>query len=397
MRYHVPALVLILALISGCSNKEQAHHETQKEIAKKQWNAARAAVLASLAKDQYENGSFDKCRQTLDEAIKLDPENPGLWLQSAKLEIERGNLEPAERSLEKARGLAPKSGEADYLSGVVCQRWQKNQEAFEFYRSATEKQPTELAYLLAQAEMLVVLNRSDEALAMLQTKVIYFENSAVIRDACGQLLMQKGKYAQASDMFRQASVLVSDDMAIRERLAMAQYRNKEYREASETLARVLKDEKMRTRADLHMALGECYLQVNRSRDAREAFEFATQSAPQNAQAWLGLGKAGLQIGDLRRAEISLKRSLSIDSASSEANLLLGYIRLKQNNLSEAMASFKKASALEPSDTVSLCMVGYVLEKLGKGDEAVKCYAQALKIKPGDELATKLMAEVQLND
>ena len=39
---------------------------------------------------------------------------------------------------------------------------------------------------------------------------------------------------------------------------------------------------------------------------------------------------------------------------------------------------------------------YVLEKMGHNDEALRCYAQALKLKPNDDFATRLMAEVQLN-
>jgi hypothetical protein len=34
--------------------------------------------------------------------------------------------------------------------------------------------------------------------------------------------------------------------------------------------------------------------------------------------------------------------------------------------------------------------------MGHNDEALRCYAQALKLKPNDDFATRLMAEVQLN-
>lgn len=395
MRLHLVAPILSLALLAGCANQDK-HHETQKEAAKKQWASARANVLGNMAIEQYEGGNFDKCRQTVDEALKMDPENVALRILSAKVHIEKGNLEGADRELIQARRLAPTSGEADYLSGVVCQRWQKTQEACDFYRSASEKQPNELAYLMAHAELLVALNRSDEALSLLQSKVVYFEYSAAIRDAVGQLLMQKGKYAQAVDAFRQASTLASDDSVIREHLAMAQFQAKSYRDAADNFARLLKDDKYLKRSDIYMALAESQMQSNRPREARENFEMATQLAPNNAAAWLALGKAAMQLNDLRRAEIALKRSATIDPASSECHLLMGYARLKQGNTEEALASFRKSSALDGNDTVSLCMVGYALEKLGRSEEALKAYARALKMKPGDELATRLMAEVQLD-
>src|SRR5262249_47462131 len=150
---------------------------------------------------------------------------------SAKIAIEQGQLERADRELATARTAAPNDGEALYLSGVVCQRWQKPQEAFAYYHQAVEKAPTELAYLMAESEMLVTMNRSDEALALLQGKIVYFENSSGIRDAAARLLMAKKQYTQAADLFRQATILTPDEQSYREGLGLALYYSKQYGQA----------------------------------------------------------------------------------------------------------------------------------------------------------------------
>jgi tetratricopeptide (TPR) repeat protein len=395
----VLGLAALAAAAPGCGTKapgEKTNGETQKDQMKRQWASARANVMANLATEQYDNGNFDQARKTCNEALAMDPENVPLRVLSAKIAIEQGNLELADKELVTARRIDAKSAEADYLSGVVCQRWQRAQEALDFYRSASEKQPSELAYLMAQAEMLVALNRSDEAISLLQAKVVFFEHSATIRDAVGQLLMQKGKYAQAVEVLHQASILATDDQNIREHLALAYVRNKQHREAADLIHRLVKDDRYARRGDLYLALGECHLQLGRPRDARDAFDTATQCDPRNGAAWIGLGKAALQLNDLRRAEVSLKRGLSAEPGSSEANLLVGYVRLRQNKFDDALASFRKASALDPADTTSLCMIGYALEKTGRSDEALRHYAQALKMRPGDELATRLMADIRLD-
>ncbi|HEY7115416.1 MAG TPA: tetratricopeptide repeat protein [Tepidisphaeraceae bacterium] len=392
----VATLTTALVLAGCASPGQKSPAEQAKAEAQKQWAGARANVLGGMAKEQYDSGNFDKCRETLGQALKMDPENAPLRVLSARLAIEQSNLELADQELIVARRLDPKNAEADYLSGVVCQRWQRPQEAYDYYRSASEKQPAELAYLMAQAEMLVNLNRADDALALLQAKVVFFEYSGAIRDAVGQILMQKGKYSEAVDILHQASILATDDITIREHLALAYLRNKQYREAADTLGRLVKDDRYAKRADLYLALGECQLNLNKARDARDSFQTASQLNPNQASAWLALGKVALQLNDPGRAEMSLKRSLTIDPASSEANLLLGYARLRQKKLDEALACFRKASALDTNDTVSICMIGYVLEKQGKSTQALQFYAQALKIKPGDEMATRLMAQVQID-
>ena len=383
---------LLLVTAGGCAGDKKKDSKAQ---AVRQWQEARAGVLHGLAKDQYKNGNFVDCRATLNEALKLAPENVQLRILSAKLAIEQGQLEVADRELSKARQVDPKNAEIDYLSGVIYQRWQKHETAYEYYVSASDKQPAELAYIMARSEMLVAMGRHPEALALLQEKMNYFEHSAVIRDAVGQLLVQSGKYNEGSEILRQATILGPDDLTIREHLAMALYLDKDYRAASEELTRLTANEKYAKRGDLWMALGECQIQMNDSRSARRSFDAATQLNPNLASAWLSLGRAQLQANDLRRAEGAAKRALSLEPENGQAHLLIGYIRLRQGKKDDALASFRKASALDQQDTVSLCMVGYTLERMGKSEQALKCYAKALKIKPNDDMARKLMASIQV--
>jgi Flp pilus assembly protein TadD len=384
------SVALVLAMV-GCASSRQ---KTQREEAQKQWNDARAGVLYGLAKDQYSTGNFDKARQTIDEALKLDPTSEPLHILEAKLEIEQGQLEAAEIELKTAQKLNVKDPEPDYLLGVIYQRWQKPETALQCYQGASDKAPAELAYIMARAETLVAMERQPEAVKLLEEKVTYFEHSAVIRDALGQLYMGMGKTTEGADMLRQASILASDDQTIREHLALAQFKAKQYADAMDTINRLMTDPAYAKRGDLLIALGECQLQTGRVRDARDTFETASQVMPGSATVWLGVAKCALKLGDVRRAEMSLHRAIVIDGTSTEAQLLLGYMRLNQGKIAEALLCFRKASALDPSDPISLCMIGLALEKQGHSDQAVECYAKALKIKPGDEMATKLLASVR---
>ena len=67
------------------------------------------------------------------------------------------------------------------------------------------------------------------------------------------------------------------------------------------------------------------------------------------------------------------------------------------SLHDALGAFTKSSTLDRSDNVSVCMIGYVFERLGRKDAAAKCYAKALKMKPSDQMASQLMAGLNLND
>ena len=211
-------LLIVIPLLAACS---QHKDPGQQQAAETRWNDARSNVLLGLARDQYNDQNFDKARETVDEALKMTPDSAPAHILSARLYIEQGQLEAAERELASARQLDPKSAECDYYSGVVYERWQQPKEALEFYEQASVKAPAELAYLLARAEMLVALDRRPEAIALLQQKVTYYEHSGAIRDAVGLLLVQEHRYPEAVEMLRRASILSPDDLTIREHLGLA--------------------------------------------------------------------------------------------------------------------------------------------------------------------------------
>lgn len=385
-----------LAILSGC-NTSPDRQKNQRELAQQQWNQARAGIMHSLASDQFKTGNFDKARRTVEEALSIDPHNIHLHILAARISIEQNRLDQADRQLQEAVKLDPQNAEALYYSGVVAQRWQKFEEALDYYTRASEAQPTEPAYLLARCEMLVTLNRRTEALSALQDKLIYFEHSAVLRDAVGQLLMQQGQYAKAADLFRQASILAGDDLSIRERLATAQFFSRDYRSAADTLARLIENPDYAERTELLVMLGEAYLQTGRFVQSRQVLLKATNINPASTPAWLGLGKTALALNDLQRAEGAIRRAISLSPENPDTHLSLGYLRMKQGQYDEAIRCFETASRLNPDDAVSLCLIGRVYELQGQHNEALAWYGKALRINPREELALRLMAAAQVGD
>jgi len=392
MKMHrIILMTVAMMLAGGCAN--QAKQPTPHQAGVASWDDARSSVMIGLAKDQYDAGQLDKARQTINDAIKLSPESANARILSARIAIEQSQLELAEKELRLARQFDPRAADADYLSGVVYQRWQKPDLAFDCYSHACDKGPSELAYLMAKAEMLVSMERSTEALQLLQDRVVFFEHSAVIRDAVGELLVGQKRYPEAVDMLREASILTPEDLTIKEHLAMVYFYAHQSGDALESLNRLVANDKFAHRGDLRAAIGECDCELGEYRDARAAFEVATQLDPGSAGWWIGLAKAAIQCSDYQRAELSLHKAMALDAGNSQANLLMGCLRLRQDRLPEALAAFNKVSSGDNADSLSLCMSGYVLQKLGRTHEAAEYYKKALQRDPHDELAAQLMAGV----
>jgi tetratricopeptide (TPR) repeat protein len=395
MKKQLFTFAVAAALLSGCAGTDSG--PTQAEAAKANWNSARAAVLASLAKDQFASGQTEKCRQTLDEALKLDPQSLALQVLSARVAIEQGRMEQARLALEMAAAIDSSAAEVDYLNGVVAQRLQQLDLALERYRSAAMKAANELAYTLAEAETLVALKRVPEAVAVLESRKGQFEAAAPLLQALGQLYVTQKNYPKAVENLKQASLLATDDVQIREHLALAYFYNGQHKQSLELLSRLIRDPGNAERFDLMLALGECQFALERYRDAKATFEQVTNINPALGSAWLSLAKASLELGDLKRAEMSVAKAISLHVPGGQAHLLRGYLRLKQKRVDDAIAEFRKAADRDSNDPVSLCMIGYALEQAGRKDLAVDYYGQALRLKPRDELATQLMASLRADE
>ena len=385
------SLLSIAGVVTGCSSD----HKTQKQAATEEWNHTRATVLCSLAKDQYNAGNFDKCRETLNGALPLDPKNVQLLLLAARVDIEQGRLDTAQQRLTLAGEVDPKDGEVDYLVGVVQQRWQRIELARDAYARAAAKQPNDVAYLLAQAEMTVELDDLQGALALLQARSTYFEHSAAIRDAIGQLLEQSGDLAGAIEFYRQASVLDANDAGSRERLAMALYQQGSYREALAQFNRLVREPEVAKRNDLQMIAAECELALGLAADARHRFDLVVTREPADAIAWLGLAKSSLALNDVRRADHAISRAAHLPPTAGMASTytVMGYVRVRQGRFDDAARCFRRASDMDPRDTTSMSMLGFALAKMGQTEEARLCYAQVLSMNPKDELTTQLMSNM----
>ena len=297
----------------------------------------------------------------------------------------------ADQSPAQAETLEAKSAEVDYLQGVQLQRQQQPQQACDSYASAVAKCPEELSYLLAEAEMLVALNKPADAMTLLQSKASYFNHSGVIRDEIGQLLIQQKRYAEAVPVLREASILAGDDSTIREHLAFALLSDKQFSDAADLFARLAREPGYNKRADVQAAEGECQSETNRLQEAIASYQLATQLEPDCAGYWIGLAKVLAQSNDLANAESAIGRAITLDSSSGDAQCLMGYIRLKENQLPESLTAFHTAAGLNPTDSVSECMQGYVLSRMRRMSESQQFYERALSINPHDELAARLMA------
>lgn len=385
--------LLAAALLAGCHSNNSTH-QTNRQKALENWQNVRSGYKLRMAQQQFDTGDLDQAEVTLVEALIDDPKNGRLHLLAGRIALERGLLEKAHQRLTRAIEFDPKLAEGHYLLGIVRQRWKQFDKAYESYSRAYEMQADNVTFLLTKGEMLVALERTDEALTLFRDKVEYFDQSAGLRLAIGQLLMSRSQYLEAVEYLRQAAAMMPDDEKVLEDLAMARLAAGQYKEAILDYQRLLRTAKDDRRVSILRAAGAAYIGAKRFDEARETFISLTQINREDVEAWIKLAEISLAQNDLPATLTAANRVMSLASHRPEGYLIAGIAWQKRGDVDKALSNFDRAAQLAPTEVEAVILRGITLEQAGRKAAAAAAYAEAQRRQPQDPRAAKLLAQVE---
>jgi tetratricopeptide (TPR) repeat protein len=178
-----------------------------------------------------------------------------------------------------------------------------------------------------------------------------------------------------------------------EQLTMAEYAAGKWPDAIDHLNTLLADKQYADRADLHSALGDCYMATQRPLDARRVFMTRTRENPNDVNAWIKLAECAWAVEDEVRLSLATREVLSLSPDRYEGYLLRGMMEMRGGNKAKALPWFDRAASLASGNAAPLIMKGMTLEQMGRPAEAATAYRQALKVAPKDARAQRLLAGV----
>ncbi len=162
--------------------------------------SAAQAFHANLRRGQLlrETGRYVEACEYLGAAIQLEPERPEPYLELAlaQSEMPRKKAE-ALRSIDRAIGLDPESGEYLGVKAYLLARYGRNDEALEYARRALEMAPWSHIALIAQANVHTAKNEWPEAEAIARRMLEFDAEDATALNILAQSLRFQHRYAEA--------------------------------------------------------------------------------------------------------------------------------------------------------------------------------------------------------
>lgn len=409
MRRDAARITLILGLalamtLSACTGQGQ-HNAEFAEQATKRMDQLKSGTQWSLAQQQFLAGDFTKALRTVDSSIVLNAEVPKAHILRGRILMEMGRLEPARDSFIEAERLAiaageknvPEHAQAEYYLGVVHERFNEPQKAYDRYSKALELDPTNAQPLVAAGEMLVQLKRLDDAESLLNSQSANFEYNAAIKQLLGQISMLRGNPEKAAEYFNQATILAPGEQTVSEDLVRAQMECGKFGEAEMNLRRMVEAAERRKdepRRDLLHLRAKCLMSMNRQIEARDVLLKLTGDTEGSADvpAWLELCQVSAALNDLGRLRSSSARLIALAPEEPEGYLFRAVWNQRFGKASAALADVNTALSKGES-AEAYALKGILLKDLGKVKESAAALARATELDPSNTDLQRLHSQV----
>jgi Flp pilus assembly protein TadD len=325
---------------------------------------------------------------------------------------------PAEQLIEAYREvLSVEEGNAMArigLANVLVEEGRLEEAAAEYRKLLEYKEiePTDLENL---AVVLLLLNRTEEALEVTGEAVKQAPWDLDLHVLRGEALEQAGRLHDAMEAYGQASALRPEDpenhwrhgmVALRsgdEKLAETDFRRALAKDASfqpalAALSRLLARDGRTSEAlqllspsdssdqevdspELKSALAEVYLTTGRFEEARVLLEEARTRYPDDIRILALLGSIYGRAGDLQKAEATLREAASLGGMSPEMRRNLALVYLRQGKIDAGITELRAASRDAPENPSIQFSLGNAYLRVGNTELAAVAFERALELQP----------------
>ncbi|MBI3777956.1 MAG: tetratricopeptide repeat protein [Gammaproteobacteria bacterium] len=102
MRHSFPGLLFVVAVsIAGCAGLTTREPESLPVS-----DNSAVTALVSTARTELANGKLDAAAGSFERALRIEPRNPVLWQELAKLRLQQGQYQQAEGLAARSNGWA---------------------------------------------------------------------------------------------------------------------------------------------------------------------------------------------------------------------------------------------------------------------------------------------------
>ncbi|HSW47078.1 MAG TPA: tetratricopeptide repeat protein [Phycisphaerae bacterium] len=381
-------LSLVPAFLAGCN---QLTPKDSRKEAQERWSQVRGRMKLQVAQEHLRTGRLAEAESQLKDAMALDPRCATAHVLIARVSMERGELAAARNALNGAIELSGETGEVAYLLGVLAEWSGDHETALACFQRSMERDGPSPTCIVARAETLVALKRSDEALDLIQRHRNDFAGNRAMSSLAGDIHTMLGHYNEAVDAYREVALLAPADWQAQMQYGTALARCGRHAEAVRVLEPLVKENRDLP-ASARLALGRSYLELGNPGAAHAAFRQVCDSNAAGPEEWTWLARAALRQDDLAGARQSAEKACASSTNNPSTFLLLAHVCIRQRDFEKARSALHACLQIDSGQWLAHYLMGEVQKATGRSSEAAFHYRMAIESDPSQSQARQLVAQ-----
>lgn len=387
------ASATLLAALPGCSG--QGNYTRQGvSMAKERMSFLKSATEWELARQAFLAGDLEKALTKVDTSLSINDTVVKSHVLRGRILIEMGDLGNALKTLNTAATLDPADPDAQYYLGVVHERINQPGQAQKHFELACEADDYNPVYAVAAAEMMIDLDKIDEAKAYLNS-IPMAENNAGIRQSLGHIALIERDPKLAVKYFDQARLLAPDDEGIMEDLIHAQIEAGRYGAAERNISTLLKKPENTDRRDLQVLHAKTLMNTGRPVEARSIYQklLSANDGKSDVDSWIGLANTSFMVNDMRTFRKGASRVVALSPDTHEGYLLYAMYHRQAGDSQSALAAIDNALSRSPMDAGMHAFRAMILSDMNRRREAIASASAAVRLEPENPRFSQMLAQI----
>lgn len=353
--------------------------------------AARAAIKkypeSGLAREVlgtalFYSGDMKGALAEFSHATRLEPKQVGPWVKLGIVQMESGDLDQAEASLQKALSLNANNRVANQRLGLLYEYQQKYSAAIEYLQKGLRGTGNDyLGVAPNLARLLNQQNRYQEAIDTLALRAPLSLGDASVHVILATSYSGANQFDNAVRRFTRAVELQPEIREYQLGLAISQRKAKQLTAAAETLQTL--SAKNPDWKPVYFEQGELALAAGKISDAETAFDKAISKGADAVSVDYKIAQyylAKKQPGDAIKR---LNKGIEQGTVQPETYTFLAELERSQNNLDAGVAALKSGITKFPQSSLLQFRMGSELAVLRRYEDSLPYFEKAHQLNPQD--------------
>ncbi len=389
LRVMAVACIVTLACFTLTACESIPKHQQFVE-AEQHWSRLRSQMKVRLADQQLNTGRVTEAVVTLEEASRLDPDNPALHRMMARCHLEQRDARSAVDAINRALAVGDQSADLAYTQGLVAEHQWRHDDAVEHHTRAAALDPRNVDYVVAIAECRTAIRQPEEARALLDASMKRFNRDPKLLLARAGICTLLGDLEQAARDYGELNLTLGNTPWTAERHGLILLSLRRYKEALATLEPLVnRDGLLANHSDdpqppapaVIRAVASCYNGLNRPAAAESILNGHLRDHPDDARAWWLLAEAAVMRADATAARECLTKGRRLAPGLPHWDTLHAYLAWNSGDAHTAGSILESAIVRNPNDAMAHCFLGEILQQNDQPDRARGHFELALAVDP----------------